>query len=223
MLKYLFNKYKTWRFAKSQKNKVNIEGTLLHAFHQSKTVFIHIPKTAGVSILKAIYGEVSFESHRSYFFNKVALNMKDDVYFTFSFIRNPLDRLYSTYKFLQKGGMNKYDEIAFKKHLSRFTDFEDFVINGLNSKLIQEITHLKPQHEYICDYSGKILVDYIGRFENLEEHIKILSNKLNKKIILPHYNKNVKENVSFTVYTTEMVKKVKSIYKDDFELLDYRC
>jgi hypothetical protein len=223
MIKYLCNKYKTWRFAKSQKYKVNLEGTLLHAFYQSKIVFIHIPKTAGVSILKAIYGVVSLESHRSFYFNKVALNMKDDVYFTFSFIRNPLDRLYSTYKFLEKGGMNKHDEIAFNKYLSKFKDFEDFVINGLNSNLIQEITHLKPQHEYICDYKGKILVDYIGRFENLEDHVKIISKKINKQIILPHFNKNEKENDSFTVYTTEMVQKVKNIYKDDFELLDYRC
>ncbi len=53
--------------------------------------------------------------------------------------------------------------------------------------------------------------------------MKILSKSINKQIILPHFNKNEKGNDSFTVYTTEMVQKVKSIYKDDFELLDYRC
>ena len=221
MLKYLFNKYNTWRFSKSQKHKVNIEGTLLHAFHQSKIVFIHIPKTAGVSILKAIYGEVSLESHRSYFFNKVALNMKDDVYFTFSFVRNPWDRLYSSYKFLEKGGINIHDENAYEMYLSQYHDFEDFVLNGLDNKLIYEITHLIPQSEFICNPKGEILVDFLGKFENLDFDIRKLSEKINKEVVIEHYNKNEKKSY-IDVYTNQMKLKVQEIYQRDIDIFKYR-
>ena len=61
MIKYLLSKYRTWKHAKSQHNKIFIEGTLLNAFYKSKTIFIHIPKTAGVSLAKAIYGDVTFK------------------------------------------------------------------------------------------------------------------------------------------------------------------
>ena len=58
MLRYIFEKYTVHgRFAKSQKHKVGIVREVCYThFHQTKTVFIHIPKTAGVSLLKAIYG-----------------------------------------------------------------------------------------------------------------------------------------------------------------------
>ena len=149
MIKYLLLKYRTWKYAKSQHNKIFIEGTLLNAFYKSKTIFIHIPKTAGVSLAKAIYGDVSFEGHRSFYFNSIALNIRNEEYFSFTIVRNPFDRLYSAYNFLKKGGMNHHDSLAFKTHLLKFNNFEDFVLNGLDNKLIFKITHLIPQHKYL--------------------------------------------------------------------------
>jgi hypothetical protein len=182
MIKKLLRKYHIWKHAKSQCKKVFNEGTLLNAFYKSKTIFIHIPKTAGVSLVKAIYGDVTLEGHRSFYFNSIALNIKNEDYFSFSFVRNPFDRLYSAYKFLNAGGMNHLDKIAFQTHLSEFEDFEDLILNGLNKKLIYQITHFIPQHEYLCDKSVCILVVFIGRFENLDKDILLLSKKLNKNV-----------------------------------------
>ena len=125
-------------FAKNQKRKINQKGSLIYAFNDSNTIFVHIPKTAGISIVKAIYGDVSNEGHRSIYFYKKVFNKDFEDFFTFSFIRNPYDRLYSSYKFLQNGGMNEHDKNAFQKYLSHYSDFEDFVLNGLNSEIIYE-------------------------------------------------------------------------------------
>ena len=220
MIKYLLLKYRIWKHAKSQHNKIFIEGTLLNAFYKSKTIFIHIPKTAGVSLVKAIYGDVTLEGHRSFYFNSIALNIKNEDYFSFSFVRNPFDRLYSAYKFLNAGGMNHLDKIAFQTHLSEFEDFEDLILNGLNKKLIYQITHFIPQHEYLCDKSGSILVDFIGRFENLDKDILLLSKKLNKNIELNHHNYNDKSDYK-EVYTDEMIYKVNQIYQKDIDIFKY--
>lgn len=48
MIRYILRNYRNLKYANSQKHKVGKEGSLLHAFHQTKTVFIHIPKTAGI-------------------------------------------------------------------------------------------------------------------------------------------------------------------------------
>ena len=220
MIKYLLSKYRTWKRAKSQHNKIFIEGTLLNAFYKSKTIFIHIPKTAGVSLAKAIYGDVTFEGHRSFYFNNIALNIKNEVYFSFSFVRNPFDRLYSAYKFLNEGGMNHLDKLAFQTFLSEFEDFEDFILNGLNEKLIYQITHFIPQHEYLCDKSGNILVDFIGRFEDLESDTLLLSKRLKKDINLSHLNFNSKLDYK-EVYTDEMIYKVNQIYQKDIDIFKY--
>ena len=220
MIKSLLQKYHNWKYAKSQHNKIFIEGTLLNAFYKSKTIFIHIPKTAGVSLAKAIYGDVTFEGHRSFYFNNIALNIKNEVYFSFSFVRNPFDRLYSAYKFLNEGGMNHLDKLAFQTFLSEFEDFEDFILNGLNEKLIYQITHFIPQHEYLCDKSGNILVDFIGRFEDLESDTLLLSKRLKKDINLSHLNFNSKLNYK-EVYTDEMIYKVNQIYQKDIDIFKY--
>ena len=75
MIKKLLQKYHIWKHAKSQYKKVFNEGTLLNAFYKSKTIFIHIPKTAGASLVKAIYGDVTLEGHRSFYFNSIVLNI----------------------------------------------------------------------------------------------------------------------------------------------------
>tara|TARA_B100000674_G_scaffold395535_1_gene340008 strand:- start:5155 stop:5826 length:672 start_codon:yes stop_codon:yes gene_type:complete len=223
MIKFLRNirqRIKRNIFAKNQKRKINQTGSLINAFNDSNTIFVHIPKTAGTSIIKAIYGDVSKEGHRSIYFYKQVFDKDFKDFFTFTFIRNPFDRLYSSYKFLQNGGMNEHDKNAFHKYLSHYTDFEDFVLNGLNSEIIYEIIHFIPQSEFICNNDGKIMVDFIGRFENLYEDLNDLSEKINKEIVLEHHNKNNKLDFS-KIYTEDMKLKVYNIYKKDVEIFSY--
>lgn len=220
MIRFFIRKYRTCKDAVSQRGKVIEKGTLLNAFNETKTIFVHIPKTAGISLLSAIYGNVSLESHRSIFFNQTALNIKSNDFFSFTFVRNPFGRLYSTYKFLENGGINKHDEIAFQTHFSKFTSFEDFVMNGLNKNIIYQVTHLIPQYEYLCDWKGKIIVDFVGRFESLDKDVKRLSEHLAKEIKLNHLNKTSKVDYA-EVYTDQMIKKVKNIYKKDLRIFNY--
>lgn len=220
MIRKLLNKYRAWKYIRSQRQQVFKDGSLLNAFYKSKTIFIHIPKTAGVSLLRSIYGDVTLTGHRTYHFNSLVLHSKKIDYFSFSFVRNPYDRLYSTYMFLSNGGMNRHDMLVFDNHLSKYKDFEDFVLNGLNQKLINQITHLIPQYQYICDSEGSVLVDFVGTFENLENDVKLLSEQLKKEIKLPHYNFNKKKNYR-EVYTKEMINRVSQLYQKDIDIFGY--
>ncbi len=222
MLRYLFRKYKAWKRAKRESYKRFKSGTLLNAFHKTQTIFIHIPKTAGISIINAIYGNVSLSGHRSYYFNTVALEIPfRNTYFSYAFIRNPFERLYSSYLFLKNGGINKHDRKAYELYISKYDDFEDFILHGINKNIIYEIIHLVPQFDYLCDFRYNILVDYVGRFEKLDEDIKVLSKKLNMKINLDHLNFNVKKNYQL-VYTEKMIEIVSNLYSKDLEIFNYK-
>ena len=208
-------------FLKKQMRKIHLKGSLLNAFYSKKIIFVHIPKTAGISVAKAIFGDVSLEGHRSVMFYKNLFNEDFSEYFTFSVVRNPWDRLYSAFKFLEKGGINIHDRNAYEQYLEEYKDFEDFVTNGLNKKMIYEIMHFIPQSEFICSKDGKIDVNYIARFENLKDDISKLSEKINNPIELDHHNSNKK--VSYKeIYTSDMIKKVEEIYKMDIINFNYK-
>ncbi len=105
--------------------------------------------------------------------------------------------------------------------MSEFKGFEDFVVNGLDQKLISQITHLIPQYEYLCDKRGNVLVDFVGRFENLEHDVALLSKKLRKNIRLGHHNYNAKKKGYKEIYTDEMIEKVSRIYQKDIDIFGY--
>jgi len=221
MINRLLRKYRDWRFTTSQKYKVKQDGTLLNSFNKRKIIFIHIPKTAGISLVKSIFGDVTLEGHRSVSFYKQVFGNRYSDFFTFTIVRNPWDRLYSAYKFLEKGGMNIHDKNAFETHLSIYRDFEDFVLNGLNKKITLEIMHLIPQHEFVCDKNGKIIVDHIGRFENLNKSIEKINDILKSDFKLEHHNKTDKKDYK-DIYTTKMIEKVHQIYQKDIDIFEYK-
>ena len=84
MIKRLLRKYQTLKYANSQKYKIKQDGALLNAFYSSRTIFIHIPKTAGVSLVKSIFGHVTLEGHRSVSFYKQVFGTRYSDFFTFT-------------------------------------------------------------------------------------------------------------------------------------------
>ena len=221
MLRYILKNVRNIKFAVSQIYKIYKKGSLINSFYHSKLIFIHVPKTAGLSIISAIYGDVTKEGHRDISFYKYIFYFNFKKYFTFSFVRNPYDRLYSSFKFLEKGGLNIHDEKAFTQYLSSYNDFNDFVINGLNEDIINKITHFVPQYKFICNQDREILVDFLGKFESIDKDISILSEILEKEITLPLININHSKIDYTEIYTEEMRKIVRRVYRFDFELFNY--
>ena len=194
---------------------------LLNAFIAQKAVFVHIPKTAGISLVKSIYGEnIERGGHRKItHISKLMPGPLND-YFTFTIIRNPWDRLYSAYKFMMNGGINQHDENAFNLHLSSINSFEDFVMNWLHENNLKHIIHFYPQSWFLKDNSEKVELDFIGRFEYLSSDFAKIANKIGVENKLKHLNKGDKRSYK-TVYNQEMKEKVKLIYKEDIERFKY--
>ena len=70
----------------------------------------------------------------------------------------------------------------------------------------------------------KILVKWIGRYENLREDLEVLCEKLgiDKDIVLPHKH-NAKNRPHYTdFYDDECIEIVRKFYKNDIEVLGYK-
>ncbi len=229
--------------------------------HTHKCIFVHIPKDAGQSIERVFLdlldlkwetraplllryndrpelGPPSLAHLRADEYVRYKYLSKElfDEYFKFTFVRNPWDRTVSIYKYFNFN--------------TRF-EFKFFLENVLKQGLWQEKNwFVRPQSDFVCAEDGRILVDFIGRFENLQNDFYIVCKKIGlPPTEVPHSNNNVissprlslrpKQFIEYAryhikgkyipffekyqdYYDDESREMVEELYKKDIELFRYQ-
>jgi hypothetical protein len=186
--------------------------------NQHRCIFIHSPKTAGSSVARALFGVDS--RHVPCTDYRAANPEKFARFFKFAFVRNPWDRLVSTYAFLRDGGMNEMDRQWAREHLAPYADFDDFVRRGLALEAVRSWVHFRPQTDFICDADGKILMDFVGRYERLDEDFAVVAKTLHRNVALPVTNVSRRSGY-VDYYTAETRDLVGRLYGSDVAAFDY--
>lgn len=214
-----------------------------------KCIFIHIPKTAGQSIENFFFnlvgssrgqggrkpGAVKLAHPTAEEYVRTGRMTEEEFssYYKFSFVRNPWTRLVSEYKY--------------RNYIKKYS-FRDFVLHNLPERGHDDAyRHVMPQHEYLYGPSGKLLVDYVGRFENLQPDFDFVCSKLGiNESRLPHVNSantptyasahplraRIKEilfrdkephHINYVDYYDDETRTVVAeMYKKDIELFSYK-
>jgi hypothetical protein len=192
----------------------------LRHFYNNQCVFVHITKSAGTSLALSLFGELPY--HYTAWQYRVIYGHKNfNRFFKFTFVRNPWDRLYSSFSYLKGGGWNKEDTSWAEKNLAGVESFDDFVMNWLSEDKLHEHIHFWPQSEFICDQKNAPLIDYLGYFENINQDFSHILKQLNlpqKK--LKHTNASKRKTYD-QVYTPQMIDKVASLYEQDIHNFGY--
>jgi len=183
---------------------------------KDKFIFFHTPKVAGSSIhifFKDHYGLTGVDradppplihhmSAKKFLDNNP--NKKD--YFKFAFVRNPFDRFVSAYSdFTQIRNLN-------------LTSFKDFCKSFPNSEFSGDI-HWIPQHKLLCD-DETIVPDFIGRYENISDDLKKISNIIGFNIDIDHHRKTKRKSYKDT-YDDESREIIQDFFSKDLELFEY--
>ena len=195
----------------------------LKPYIDNNCIFIHVPKAAGNSIRSSIEGGPN-GGHHSYleFEHMLGRNMINQLGF-FSVVRNPWSRLFSAYNYLRQGGMGDGDA-KFATRIRRHDSFQDFVYTFPKNLSYTRMLHFIPQHRFICNSSGDLMVEKLGKYETLEDDIQDIFDHFQIPYQgLPYKNKTrgLEREDYRSAYDSEMIEIVRSIYSKDCELFGY--
>lgn len=190
---------------------------------QQKCIFVHVPKTAGTSMSRAIFGGPG-AGHTDVRGYQLGLSKSEwQGFYSFAFVRNPWDRCFSAYRYLKSGNLNKNNLAWSSRNLEKSKNFSDFICKFLNAETMVQNHVFRPQFRYICTVGNRISVDFVGKFERIEEDFNRVLSKLERQSIgLPKLNKSGPPFNYQEHYSPEAAEKVSELYATDIELFGYR-
>lgn len=180
-------------------------------YDKANLIYIHIPKAAGTSICDAIFRDDPwhFSADELRFINR----KKFDTYKKIAFVRNPIDRIVSTYLYSKTHiEKNPNTSINFLKDVD---SIDDFVERFLDAKLVEEHYFFWTQDLYIGDE-----VSFIGKFENIKSDFIKLKDSFGIKNDIEHKNKSKKSKEIINIKKSNL-DKIIDLYSKDFERFGY--
>jgi Sulfotransferase family len=207
--------------------------------HKYKCIFVEVPKTGTTSIRSLIgsppvphldiwqiafnmqhywtsYGGAANRLMSSLYLllppkKRIEIGKKTfDAYFKFGFVRNPWDRVVSLY--LRNEGLEMKEKMTFEE----FVDW----IKYSSSTCVIPGPHTN-QLDWFVDPHGNVIVDFIGKFENMRSDWKIVADRLGLPGELPHKRKN-RDRKHYAEYYSEKTKQIiANKFKVDIEYFQY--
>ena len=198
-------------------------------FHQHRCIHVHVPKTAGQAIKRCLgeglFNNVVFPVHEpSAGINGehlTAIEMRShdpdglwEQYFSFAIVRNPWDRMVSEFFWRQRMAPRRVSFPDFEMFLDAVEhgwDFED-----------TDLRHTLPQKSFVTDSEGRLLVDFLGRHENLhEDPLNVLEKLVLQRQPLPMVNNQYGREHYSCYYTPAARDQVARLFKDDITFFGY--
>ena len=205
-------------------------------FESQKVIFIHINKTGGGSIEKALLREftpekIHWDDENEFGYGNhqdlkkhISQGVDLDKYFKFSIIRNPWDKMVSLYYFRKQGGTkgktkNGTDVCNFNEWVDSIDEFRQDRRGHTN------------QYDWLSDFEGKIRIDFTMKFETIESDWAKVANILKlKHAKLPHIHKaKLRNNSDYRDYYKqlngdydyEFIEKVARLFSKDIDYFGY--
>jgi len=187
-------------------------------FDERKIILIEVPKVASSSLAAALY-DGKRHGHLPLKYYEPLSSKPLSTYLKIAFVRNPCGRTLSAYNFLKQGGAGKRDQ-KWTELMNTFDSFDHFVSSWLNEVNIYKQIHFVPQRCFLEDKQGVVDIDYIGRYESLQEDFNELKERLELQIELPKIKAGSSVDYK-SFYTQEARDKIGYLYKQDIDEFNY--
>ena len=181
-------------------------------------LFIWINKTAGVSIARALgINKDTYNHYTATELRGILGEITFDKLFKFCVVRNPWDKVVSEFRFRvwtcqnelnSNSSFSEWVRSTYVEHDPQYYDWPKMFL---------------PQLEWITNENGEIIVDFVGRFESLQDDFEQICDRLNIKCrLLCHENKSRNHTGYRDYYNGETKSIVESCFKADIEFFGYK-
>ena len=211
--------------------------------YDKRFIFIHVTNTGGTSIKKAL--EEYANEPKKFKVNRplktvngkpnllydiwssallhakareVKRELSEEVYnnfYKFAFVRNPWDWQVSMYHFILREESHIRHQLVRSMH--NFDEYIEWLISEKNP--FPKGTS-KFQKDHVTDNDGELIVDFIGRYEKLEQDFDNICHLLNITALLPPSKNMVKRDYRL-FYTKKSEKIIEEYFRQDIELFGY--
>ena len=212
--------------------------------HQFKTIFVHIPKSAGTSIevvlgmhrdrhdigLRPYYNQALDYEHlyggplQHLTAAEIRQVLNDEAlfksYFKFAVVRNPWDRLVSALAWTDQKWA-RGEQLTPEQFDAQLRQAASAVHNAMSSGNWDAVPHyLYPQCVFIWDAQQRSLVDFVARYEDLEAGWRVIRERLGLDAELPVRMKSHHRDYR-DYYTHETRALVARLYELDVQTFQY--
>ena len=191
---------------------------------QHNAIFIHIPKTAGTSVLSTLGAPEVFDSHAPSCVYRQAYPTLYAGAYKFTFVRNPWDRFASAFHFMKYGTTWSLQRDWARKHIGDldFAAFTRRLRDPRHRAIVMAERFFWPQTFWLGGVGKTCGVDEIFRYESLSEALAAICQRigLEPPSRTPHLRK-VERPEFRSLYDEETKTLVGRLYQRDIAALAY--
>lgn len=188
------------------------------SIRNTNKLFIKIPKTAGTAFVD------TFCCGRKVHHKRAISLTPEEFARTVCIVRNPYDRLWSSYNYIRQEKNMYHDNSEGSKTKHALHDklmpmtFTEFVTALYNKKISRQSVHVKTQAWFIVNEHGKPC-PIMMRYEHLAYDMRRMMGLDASR--MPVVNKSTEPGSWKDQYTPETMRMVYEMYKIDFDLCGY--
>lgn len=197
-------------------------------------IFVHIPKNAGTSLSNALNIEVSHHNTVKEYIDLLGAEHYKNM-FSFAFVRNPFSRFISLYNYARLDESYYHSSInpekaIYGKHMDydllKGATIEEAANYLKEGRLVHNPPHIQwfPQSFWLKNENGNLDIKYLGRFEDLDFHLRNICNIIDIPFIpnLQRINVATKSDTLYSKLLNHNTRKIlEEYYKEDLELFNY--
>jgi hypothetical protein len=188
--------------------------TRMHTKYLASVIFVHINKTGGSSIEKAL--GLPFQHRTAREIHDLIGAKRWQSRFSFTFIRNPWDKVASHYHYRVKT-----NQTGLRDQPIPFAEWVRLAYGENARPYYDNPKMFMPQMDWIAGQDGRIMVDFVGRFESLHADFKVVCDKVGIEATLPHL-KQTKRSDYRKYYDDATAAIVAHWFAKDIDVFSYR-
>lgn len=201
-----------------------IRNYVLAPFKAKGLIFVHVPKNAGTSIGRSLFGP--YGARLAHYTARFYRNL-DPVFFfespSFAILRDPVDRFLSAYFFIQNHGGDLIDlfpnwvEIYGSRNVADMSICRFIELHKQLQWHYRRLDYVvRPQAGFVCDEDGGVMVDTLFLMGRDDRRLRAFMDRWGA-LALPHLNRTARRELRLT---PGQENRIRDLYPLDCKLVD---